>query len=356
MTRVGVFSGHSTETIPNIENTLRSWGRLLQSYQLEAFGSAKLSPDLKKWYDTIEMPPVQHRGPFSKNLATFRLCRRYIAQRSPDVLVQLEKFNTHASGLALAGRLHNVPVLTRFTGATFESYRGFRGLKRAATFLLNHGLNGTIPTRFSDRLIALGPHGKSQLRSKGATADDIDILPPPPVDDRFHPASDKTAVRESLGLPQNARLGLYVGRLSKLKGMPFLRSVIDSVTTKSDTRFVLVGDGEYKEALRSPNTDLVGAIPNEQIDRYYKAADFYLHPSPYEGVPLVILEALATGLPVTARSAGDVEFILDETVETPAEMATAILNEDFNTELRNSQYFQDEYQRTRLNGIIEHLS
>ncbi len=70
-----------------------------------------------------------------------------------------------------------------------------------------------------------------------------------------------------------------------------------------DARFVWLGDGELRtpEAAQAPaNLSFPGACPRDRLPQEYHRADVLLHPSRMEGLPKVILEALASGVPVVA--------------------------------------------------------
>jgi len=77
-------------------------------------------------------------------------------------------------------------------------------------------------------------------------------------------------------------------------------------------RLMLVGDGAEEEELRQLVERLslgnwvsfIGKIPNEKIPEYLAASDVFVLPSLSEGLPNVILEAMASGLPIVASKVG----------------------------------------------------
>lgn len=123
--------------------------------------------------------------------------------------------------------------------------------------------------------------------------------------------------------------------------------------------FVLAGEGPYHDEFASKFSDdlvkLAGYVPHEEIHRYYKAADVYVHPSPYEGIPLVLLEAMNCGVPAISRPAGDIGFLTPNIVETPAAMAAMILVRDWTEEWLNKEYFTTQYQERALNELVDSL-
>lgn len=368
MTRVGIYLGTATDDTENVEKLLVSWGKYLSSrFDLEAFGSARLPGSAENYYTRIEIPEDVSSGllpgnsyasMISKVATVHRQCATYIEQRRPDVVIQLWSFNSHAAGVVSAGRRCGVPVISRYSGPTFDAYKVHRGLERVGIFALNNVLNRLVALNFTSKIITLGPNGSAAVRSRGV--DDADIVMLPPTLDsegRFHPVENDERIRRRLGLSTDRRIALYVGRLSELKGTPFLEAVIASLEGESDFQFVAVGEGPYRKKLNEAFDDRTvvtpGHVSYREIDQYYKAADLYVHPSPKEGIPLVILEAMECGVPVVARRAGDVEFVTNNVVDSVAEMVSVIENEAWDDEWRNRRFFDSEFQKSRLVDSIE---
>ena len=102
---------------------------------------------------------------------------------------------------------------------------------------------------------------------------------------------------------------LFVGRLEKRKGLGDLlrayRSIIDRVPR---SRLIIVGDGPLRGRVESfiarhrlPNVVLAGYVPESVKPRYYNSADIFCAPATgAESFGIVLLEALASGLPVVA--------------------------------------------------------
>jgi glycosyltransferase involved in cell wall biosynthesis len=107
--------------------------------------------------------------------------------------------------------------------------------------------------------------------------------------ERFRPE-----LRADLGLPRPVHL--YVGRVAVEKGLPaFLR--LDLPGTK-----VVVGDGPARRALARahPRAVFLGARHGAELARIYASADVFVFPSRTDTFGLVMLEALASGVPVAA--------------------------------------------------------
>lgn len=131
--------------------------------------------------------------------------------------------------------------------------------------------------------------------------------------------------RAALGLEPDERLLLYTGRLGAEKNLKFLlrafRQILDG--SAQPLRLVLAGDGPYRPQLEQYAHELqlhnrvifTGYIPREQLTDYYRAADLFVFASKTETQGLVLMEAMAAGLPAVAVSAMGVQDVVfhDET-------------------------------------------
>jgi glycosyltransferase involved in cell wall biosynthesis len=114
---------------------------------------------------------------------------------------------------------------------------------------------------------------------------------------------------------------LVVGRLVSGKGYSLLlEALADVVARGRDVTLEIVGEGPAGEALRARAAELgveervrwLGAVGQDEIRRHYEEADAFCLPSFAEGVPVVLMEAMAMQLPVVAtRIAGIPELIED---------------------------------------------
>jgi glycosyltransferase involved in cell wall biosynthesis len=127
------------------------------------------------------------------------------------------------------------------------------------------------------------------------------------VDTHSFRPRDKITLRRQLGLPPEKLILLYVGNLVPYKGVKIL---VDAVylMKASHSVLVLIGDGEERLSLEervsrlglSQRIRFVGAIPPDQVPLWMAAADLFVLPSFSEGRSNVLLEAMASGLPVVA--------------------------------------------------------
>lgn len=116
---------------------------------------------------------------------------------------------------------------------------------------------------------------------------------------------------------------LYVGRMRTRKAVAVLLEAFSRVLKNYPrASLILAGNGEHREALERRVQTLgldrsirfLGAVPREQMGRWYDAADIFCLPSIYEGFPLVILEAMAAGLPVVSTTVSGIPEAVEEGV------------------------------------------
>jgi teichuronic acid biosynthesis glycosyltransferase TuaC len=122
----------------------------------------------------------------------------------------------------------------------------------------------------------------------------------------------RKAARERLGLPLEKPVVLFVGHLLPAKGVCELLKALHTPVLK-EVLGVFVGEGPLRaEVQRGPNTRAEGPQPNERIPLYLAAADLFVLPSHSEGMPNVLVEAGAAGVPVIATTVGGIPELLAE--------------------------------------------
>ncbi len=132
--------------------------------------------------------------------------------------------------------------------------------------------------------------------------------------EQFNPCHATTTMRLTLsnGHPDDILL-LYVGRLSPEKQLEHLKPVLEAVP---HTRLALVGDGPAHADLEAhfagTNTHFLGYLSGDALAQAYASADIFVFPSAIESFGLVVVEAMAAGLPVVASRVGGVCDVIDE--------------------------------------------
>ena len=118
----------------------------------------------------------------------------------------------------------------------------------------------------------------------------------------------RNRIRTELNFGDKFVIG-HVGRFSYPKNHEFIIDIFNEVVkTERDVYLLLVGDGELRGAIEnkvagmglSDKVMFVGSVPN--VNDYLSAMDVFLFPSRFEGLPVVGIEAQASGLPVIAST------------------------------------------------------
>jgi glycosyltransferase involved in cell wall biosynthesis len=166
----------------------------------------------------------------------------------------------------------------------------------------------TVSPLLSEHCLALGVHAKR-----------LTYLPNGIESQQFVRQRSVAEAKASLGMPGDQLVLGCVGRLSPEKGVDRAIDTLAAVRQRGvDVALHLIGDGPERDALARQATALNLAdhivFHGWQRDarRLYEAMDALLLPSHTEGLPNVVLEAMAMGVPVAATRVGAVPDVLDE--------------------------------------------
>ena len=184
----------------------------------------------------------------------------------------------------------------------------------------------------ADRIVISTPAEAAQLQwLYGADMEKVVTIPPGVDLDRFHPIPPAVA-REAVGIPQNHRNILFIGRIEPLKGIDTLLRAMALIqkrrpeATRNVSVSIIGGDpwatdpDDEMARLQSLRAELdihelvtfLGSKDQEILPYYYSAAEMVVMPSHYESFGLVALEAMATGTPVIASEVGGLAFLVQD--------------------------------------------
>jgi len=111
--------------------------------------------------------------------------------------------------------------------------------------------------------------------------------------------------------PQKPLL-LYVGRVGAEKNLSMLRKIFDFLP---DVRLAIVGDGPFRETLqeelKNTPTFFAGLLTGQKLSEAYASADVFLMPSLSETLGFVVLESMASGVPVVGARAGGIPDLIN---------------------------------------------
>jgi glycosyltransferase involved in cell wall biosynthesis len=233
----------------------------------------------------------------------------------------------HAAKAGLAGRLprRGVPVVYQPHGWSWLAATG--ALRRASRAWER------VAARRTDLVVCVGGGEAEQGRANrvpgryAVIRNGVDLS-------RYRPAGDRErlAARGRLGLDPAAPLAVCAGRVTRQKGQDVLLAAWPRVLARAPrARLALVGGGDLLPRLAAagvPGVDVAG--PVRDVRDWLAAADVVVLPSRWEGLPLVALEALATGRAVVATAIPGLVEVLDPAVgalvppEDPAALADQV--------------------------------
>jgi glycosyltransferase involved in cell wall biosynthesis len=134
---------------------------------------------------------------------------------------------------------------------------------------------------------------------------------------------------------------LFVGRLAPNKGVPDLLEGMDELGRRGASgrfRLDIVGGGPLLDALRAankrPNVAFLDKVSDDRLEELYASADALVLPTLFEGMPTVVLEAMARGIPVLVTDVGASKELVDDSngqiipKRAPEALADAPLNLD----------------------------
>ena len=163
----------------------------------------------------------------------------------------------------------------------------------------------------------------------------------------FHPATPdgrqslRTQLLSQYGLEPDADILVSVGRLDHQKNpLLAIAAFAQAIAKRPTARLLMVGDGILRNDVEQfiTQSNLVGRVilaglkSPQEISQILQASDLYLMSSAYEGMPISVLEAMGTGLPVVSTTVGELKRVVDsgrtgQLIDShePADLADAIL-------------------------------
>jgi len=254
-----------------------------------------------------------------------RAAWKLIASRSskPDVV------HAHALHQAARLRIGDIPVVINLPGEPNARYRD--DLHRADALVADGWAAAQLP-----RTLGL----PVQRISKGVDGD------------RFQPQGP--SMRESLRL-QNRRVVLTVARLVPIKRVALLVDGFAALRGRMpNAHLVIVGDGPERDALHQRAASLgvldastfVGSIAHRDTPAFYRAADVFALSSEFDNSPNVVLEAMASGLPIVSTDVGGVREFVDE-----PQGGTIVARGDADALARAIERYLTSYPDARAAGV-----
>ena len=174
----------------------------------------------------------------------------------------------------------------------------------------------------------------------------------------------KREMRERAGIPADALVLLYAGRISPEKNIGLLVEMM-KILAKDETgdfRLLVAGAGPEENWLKEQTAAhfpgkviLLGHLEKEKLADYYANADVFVHPNPREPFGIAPLEAMVSGVPTLAPNSGGIlsyattenAWLVEPTGENFAAAVRAIINDPQETARRTANAIKTALENTR---------
>jgi L-malate glycosyltransferase len=274
------------------------------------FNSGRLAHDLQAaGVKTHVIPETDHHA-----LSIVNELRNYFRRHPVDIL-HTHKYKDNVLGV-LASRGQGIPFVVRTIHGAPEPFSGIQAFKMT----LYEALDRLANRRVVDRLLAVSLALQESLVSRFGIEKVTCVHNAVDVDE-IGSTRDPASLRNELGLGHRDVIIGTMGRLAPVKGLEiFLRAARIIKDRDRIAKFLVAGDGPLHDQLvgitrrldlehevlflghRCDNHDILGIM------------DLFVLPSLSEGIPLVLLEALALARPVVATAVGGIPEIVEHGV------------------------------------------
>jgi glycosyltransferase involved in cell wall biosynthesis len=199
-------------------------------------------------------------------------------------------------GIIKAIKNRTVPIVIRFPGPPSIRYR-------------------SLIKQF-DAVVA---NGDAFLQIKNDFRDDVYDIPPGIDAEKFKLMNSN--IRNEYSIDDSDKIILFVGRFAPLKNLPFLIEACKEIfKQREDVKLMLVGEGPLEKRIKKlvknyklqNSVIFTGRIDNDELAKYYSAANIFVMPSVYDNFPNAVLEAMACELPVVATNVGGIPMQVEQ--------------------------------------------
>jgi glycosyltransferase involved in cell wall biosynthesis len=316
--RVGIFTD---SYLPRISGVVRSVESFVAELRRQGHHASIFAPAYRGYVDqdpdvvrfASVRPPGHPDFPLAIPVRPAFLGR--LARRRLTVIHTHSPFLLGTAGRYAARRLRLPLVFTHHT--MYGEYVHY-------VPVVSQRFSREVVTRYTVRycnhctaVIVPSPSVRAWLRSAGVTTP-IEVLPTAGFRlDRFD-RLDPAWVRPRYGIPPDVALIITVGRLAPEKRLDLVLRAFAEIARARPARLLVVGGGPEARDLRvqadrlglTAQVVFTGPLENDRVLDCYAAADVFAFASPTETQGLVIVEAMAAGLPVAAVGAGGVAEVV----------------------------------------------
>jgi glycosyltransferase involved in cell wall biosynthesis len=229
--------------------------------------------------------------------------RKFIREKHIDILCTHD-YRTHLIGF-------------RAVNGTDAKWIAFsRGWTKDTLRVRVYGLLDKVFIRFAEHIVAVSEAQKSKLTRLSIAPTKITSVPNA-IDPESLEGIESIDLRARFELPADSIIAVAGGRFSREKGQIFLvKAAVEAIKENDRLRFIIFGDGPdfkmIKERVSRAGLDKIILCPGfeKNLLGCLKAADLLLNPSFSEGLPNIVLEAMALHVPVIATAVGGVPELI----------------------------------------------
>lgn len=357
--RIGIFTDTYHPDINGVVTSIKMLEREMKKrgHEVYVFSPDKHEPTDNQNLYMLKSIPLLVAKKFNYRIATFysRPIAKEIKELNLDIVHTQSEFSLALFGKIIS-RKFNIPFIHTYH-TMWEDYmhyvvpiKGTRNIypKR---FARNFSRNFV---RKAECIITPSKKTEKYLKYRCDVKNKPIYIIPTGIDiEPFNPANftneDKNNLKKSIGVNENEKVILFIGRIGEEKSVDQVLSAMPEVfRTIKDTKFVIVGEGPAKESLMEQAKKLgiddkvifTGSVPWEKVALYYSIGNVFVNASMTETQGLTFIEAMASGVPVVAKYAPNLaEFIHHNEngllVKHDKELAKAIMSVLTNKELTN---------------------
>jgi 1,2-diacylglycerol 3-alpha-glucosyltransferase len=307
---------------PHLGGVARSVEAFTETYRKLGHRVLVVAPEFENMpadeVDVIRIPAIQHfnGSDFSVVVTTPGYLTKAVETFRPDVVHAHHPFLIGGTALRMA-RAYRLPLV--FTHHTmYERYTHYvpgdsEALKRFVMRLSTNYAN------LCDQVFAPSESVAEVLRRRGVAAP-LEVVPTGVDLDRFARGSG-AGLRDILGIPRDAFVVGHLGRLAPEKNLDLLgRAICRFLACVPGAHVLVAGHGPSEAAIRTMFDDagfadrlhLAGPLEREFVASAYRAMDVFAFASTTETQGLVLVEAMAAGVPVVGLDAPGVrEVVVD---------------------------------------------
>lgn len=357
--RIGIFTDTYHPDINGVVTSIKMLEREMKKrgHEVFVFSPSKHEPTENQNLYMLKSIPLFVAKKFKYRIATFysRPIAREIKELNLDIVHTQSEFSLALFGKIIS-RKYNIPFIHTYH-TMWEDYmhyivpiKGTRNIypKR---FARNFSKNFV---RKSECIITPSKKTQKYLKYRCNVKNKPIYIIPTGIDiEPFNPSNftveDKNNLKKSIGVGENDKVVLFIGRIGEEKSIDQILSAMPEVfRTLKNTKFVIVGEGPAKDTLAeqakklgiSDQVIFTGSVPWEKVALYYSIGDVFVNASMTETQGLTFIEAMASGVPVVAKYAPNLAEFIEHNVngylvKYDKEFAKAIISVLTNKELAN---------------------